>query len=149
MEKSIDTDKKNAEFLVELHKNVEMAKLALEILIPRTKNRALKADLLNQYHDFEKLSNAISGGLIELGYTPTTPTCRQVFMLKSAIKMSTILNRSPKKLADMVIQGDNKGIMDINRLINQCTFATDKSHNLARLVLETEQSHIDTLKKYL
>lgn len=140
---------KTAEFLIELHKNVQMGKYALEEVVGRCKDEKLKKTLLLQYHDFEKISGDVVGAIIELGETPKSATFMQNMMLKSSIRMSTVLDNSPSKLADMVIQGDNQGIMDINRLLNQSNVKDEKALSLATTLLETEQRHVDELKKYL
>lgn len=137
------------EFLIELHKNVQMGKYALEEVIKCCHDDNLKKTLLLQYHDFEKLASDISGAIIERGDTPRSATCMQNMMLKSSIRMSTFIDDSPSKIADMVIQGDNQGIMDINRLLNQSEIEDEKAVNLATTLLETEQRHVDDLKKYL
>lgn len=145
MEKS----SKNADFLKELHKNVQMGKYALEKLLPKCKDDSIKQELLNEYHDFEALASKISGEIIALGDTPESATAMQNLMLKTAIGMNTLMDDSSENIADMVIQGDNQGIMDINRLINNAEYATETSHSLARELLEMEQRHIDALKKFL
>lgn len=141
---------KNYDFLIELYKNVQMGKLAFEYLLPKTKDGKLKEELLKQYHDFEKLTTSISGAIIELGKTPKSALGMAKPMLKCSINMTTAFNSSTKKIADMVIQGDNQGIMDINRLINASTeYLPEKTLKLAQILLETEQRHIDELKKWL
>ena len=147
--KNEETNSKKTEFLIELHKNVQMGKFALEEVIEKCKDEKLRKTLLLQYHDFEKLSGDIAGAIIELNATPKSATFMQNMMLKSSIRMSTILDNSPSKLADMVIQGDNQGIMDINRLLKQSEVKDEKAITLATTLLETEQRHVDDLKKYL
>ena len=147
--KTGETTPKTAEFLIELHKNVQMAKYALEEVLKVCKDENLRKTLLLQYHDFEKSAGDIVGAIIELGETPKSATCMQNMMLKSSIRMSTVLDNSPSKIADMVIQGDNQGIMDINRLLNQSEVKEERAISLATALLETEQRHVDDLKKYL
>lgn len=137
------------EFFIELHKNAQMAKYALEEVIKRCNDTRLKATLLNEYSDFDKLSSEITASIISLGATPKGATFMQNIMLKSSICMSTLTDDSASKLADMVIQGDNQGIMDINRLLNKSEVKDEKALNLANNLLETEQRHVDELKKYL
>ena len=149
VEKNNENTDKISEFLIELHKNVQMGKYALEEVLKRCKGEKLRKTLLLQYHDFEKLSGDITGAIIELDKTPKSATFMQNMMLKSAISMSTFIDDSDSKLADMVIQGDNQGIMDINRLLNQSEVKEERAVTLAKTLLETEQRHVDDLKKYL
>ncbi len=143
-------ESRNLAFLNEIYKNVQMGKLAFEYLLPKVKENKLKDELLRQYHDYEKLTASISGAIIELGKTPKSSLGLIKPMLKSSINMSTLLNSSNRKIADMLIQGDNKGIMDINRLLNRTSNSLpEKSIKLAHTLLETQQRHIDELKKWL
>ena len=144
------TENKNLAFLNELYKNVQMGKLSFEYLLPKVKDNKLKEELLKQYHDYEKLTASISGAIIEMGKTPKSSLGMIKPMLKSSINMTTMFNSSNRKIADMVIQGGNKGIMDINRLLNRSSKSLpEKSIKLANTLLETQQRHIDELKKWL
>ena len=142
--------KKTCDFLNELYKNVQMAKLSFEYLLPRIKDTELKEELLSEFNDFEITSTKISSALIKLGKTPNSSLGLAKPMLKRSISLTLAFNSSTNKIADMVTQGDNQGIMDINRLINATTGkVSDSAITLARELLELEQKHIDKLKKWL
>ncbi len=142
--------KKTCDFLNELYKNVQMGKLAFECLLPRIKDTELKEELLSQFCDFEALSTKISSALIKLGKAPNSSLGLAKPMLKRSISLTLTFNSSTNKIADMVTQGDNQGIMDINRLINSTTGkVSENAISLARELLELEQRHIDKLKKWL
>lgn len=152
-EKSDQNDQnydKSADFLIELYKNVQMGKLAFEYLLPKTKDGELKEELLNQYNDFETLTAKISGAIIELGKTPNSSLGIAKPMLKHSINVTMAFNSSTQKIADMLTQGDNQGIMDINRLLNSTKDkVSNKALSLAHELLEIKQRHIDKLKKWL
>lgn len=53
-------------------------------------------------------------------------------------------------LADMVIKGNNTGITEINKSLNDNRkFLTEETNSLAVELLEMEQRNIDALKRYL
>lgn len=142
--------KKTCDFLNELYKNVQMGKLSFEYLLPRIKDTELKDELLSQFNDFEAMSTKISSALIKLGKTPNSSLGLAKPMLKRSISLTLMFNSSTNKIADMITQGDNQGIMDINRLINATTGkVSENAISLARELLELEQRHIDKLKKWL
>ena len=142
--------KKTCDFLDELYKNAQMGKLAFEYLLPKTKDSALKEELLNQFRDFESLCTKISEAIIELKRTPKSSLGFAKPMLRHSINVKMIFNSSASKIADMLTQGNNQGIMDINRLINSTTGkVTDKAISMAKELLALEQKHIDRLKKWL
>ncbi len=147
---SVKSSQRNVAFLNELYKNAVMGKLAFEYILHKVKDKKLKDELLKQYHDFEKITASISGAIVEHGKTPKSSLGIAKLMLNLAINMTTMFDSSASKISEMMIQGDNKGIMDVNRLINRSADGIpEKSLNLAYTLLETEQRHIDSLKAFL
>ncbi len=64
------------------------------------------------------------------------------------IKMKTLLDDSDNHIAEMLIQGSNMLMIDLNRIKNDYTFQDDVAKFIDD-ILELEQTHIDALKSFL
>ncbi len=70
-------------------------------------------------------------------------------MLKGSIHMNTALNVSREHLAEMMIQGSNRGITSMWKVIKHNQMATDTAFELAQELVSFEESAIEKLKEYL
>ena len=136
--------------LQELFRNAELAKTSIEQLIPKCEDEQFKEGILSAFYKFDGLSNKVSKRLISLGEKPKGNNAMKNTMMKASVAMSTALDNSTQKLADMLIQGNNMGIIDINKVLNGYKgIISGTTHDLASELLEIEQRCLDSLKKYL
>ena len=70
-------------------------------------------------------------------------------MLFRSIHMNTALNVSREHLAEMMIQGSNRGITSMWKVIKHNQMATDTAFELAQELVSFEESAIEKLKEYL
>ena len=70
-------------------------------------------------------------------------------MLKAGIHYNTMLNTSTGHIAEMMIQGSNSGILEMNKVLNHNEEAGDKPTALAKQLIDFEEKNIERLKKYL
>ena len=143
-------ERKNIDTLNEIYRNTQMGKTALEHVIKKVNNAELKEMLLRQYDGFDALSVKIASELTRSGETPRPTSSFQNMMLKTSIGMNSFMDDTVSNLADMVIKGNNTGITEINKSLNDNRkFLTEETNSLAVELLEMEQRNIDALKRYL
>jgi ribosome-associated toxin RatA of RatAB toxin-antitoxin module len=70
-------------------------------------------------------------------------------MLKGAIATNTAFNNSTGHIAEMMIQGSNRGLTDMWKIINHHENAGDVSMEVAKELMDFEERNIERLKKYL
>ena len=70
-------------------------------------------------------------------------------MIKSAIAMNTMLDISTSHMAEMLIQGSNRGITDLCKSLNHNSEASRMTVELAKELMEFEEEAIERMKKYL
>lgn len=71
------------------------------------------------------------------------------FMLKSNIRLNTVLNTSTGRMAELMIQNSNKCIMDMCRILNKYPDMKSQATELAKEFMDFEERNITGLKKYL
>ena len=63
--------------------------------------------------------------------------------------MNTMLNNSTSKIAELMIQGNNRGIMSMWKTINHHDNAQKMSMEIAKELMDFEEKCIEKLKDYL
>ena len=64
-------------------------------------------------------------------------------MLKSAIHINTLLNTSTSHLAELMIQGSNRGITDMCKSLNHNATEKSMATELARELMDFEEKNIE------
>ena len=70
-------------------------------------------------------------------------------MLRGGIWMKTFGNHSISHMAEMVIQGANRGITDMYKVLNRNRHATEDIQNIAKELMDMEEKSIGRLKEFL
>ncbi|MDE7279798.1 MAG: hypothetical protein K2N26_08760, partial [Oscillospiraceae bacterium] len=70
-------------------------------------------------------------------------------MSKMVICLNCAKDKSTEHIAEMLIQGTNMGIININKALNHTVTASPKLVQEAKDMLSKEQAYIDNLKGYL
>jgi len=63
--------------------------------------------------------------------------------------MNTVLDKTPSHIADLVIQGNNMGIIGMNKAINHHRLCDKKITNLANELISIQKENIDNLTQFL
>ena len=64
-------------------------------------------------------------------------------------EMKTLTDSSTNMLAKMMIEGSNKGIIEITEQLNNYSGDDEEIRTLANKLLKIEQKNLDNLKKFL
>ena len=136
--------------LNELYRNAGLAMTSIEKLLPKCEDETFKYALLKAFGEFDAFAGKVSRKITALGYTPKSNNAMKTTMMKTSIAMSTMMDSSPQKMADMLTQGYNMGIIDVNKILNgyRGTISDDVA-DLCVELLDIEQHGLDGMKKYL
>lgn len=136
--------------LKELYLNADMGKLSVDNIIKKTDDTPLRNMLLSHYESYNELSNKIASQLNINGETPKENNVFGKAMLWGSINMNTLFDKTPSHIADMMIQGNNMGIISINKELNENSDSlSEDTKTLALDLLSLEQKNVDDLKAFL
>jgi len=137
---------KNLEILNSLFQNTTLAISSLSAIIPKTKDAKLKGELQAQFDKYHQQNEEIRKQIYAQNADPRDISMLTKKSVNLNIGMSTLINKSSGHIAEMMIQGTNMGVIDINKLLNQATVDENiKQQN----ILSSEQQYIDKLKSFL
>ncbi len=140
---------KNLKFLNSLYQNTSMGISTLSKIIPKAKDLKLKGELQAQLNNYHDQSEQIRKEIYAQNSEPKDISAFTKTFADSSIAMSTLTNRSTSHIAEMMIQGTNMGVIDINKQINHTPLLDENIRKQAQDILTSEQQYIDNLKCYL
>lgn len=145
----MDQNKSSVTFLNDIYRNTSSGIEAIMTLLPKTQDDMLSKDLQNQLHTLRSIEANTVRKLKQFGETPKEPTLMQRTGMKMGIHMNTMMNKSSSRLAELMIKGNNMGIIDLNRSLNRFGSVNTGASELAQQLLSTEQEALNTFKGYL
>ena len=134
--------------LKETRKNASMEVQAIDALMGKIYNQEFAYELTaqrNRFRDFERKAEA---GLWEYGLLPKDSGIQKA-MLWGSIQANTMLNISTDHVADMVIQGNTKGITELLKVKHNNKNMGSYANELAEELMDFEEENIERLKRFL
>ena len=139
------------ELMQAVYKNTKMGSDTITNVIERTKDAELRRELTSQLESYYGFTTAARNKLLEMNCEAKEPGMLSKIPADFSIKMSTMMDSSNSKIAELMIGGYNMGLVDLQKSINQAKEegAPEDVLNIAGGVMAFEQGRIERMKKYL
>lgn len=145
-------DEKEKNVLDELSKGACMGKDAISFVLDKVKDKKLKDELDDQYQKYDTIFDKIKK--IYPDYTnsdeeePHETNAVNKIMTWYGIEMKTLMDESSSKIAELLLQGTNMGIIEGRKLLNNNS--TNKEINsLVQEFVDMQERSVENLKKFL
>ena len=135
--------------LDESYKNARMGREAINVMIGKVDDDDLALDLNRQACKFVQLEEKMEKRYQKEHMTPPEDKFMDKTMLWGGIQMNTLLNASTEHLADMMIQGNTKGITELMKVVKRTKSAQKEYCEMAEEIMDFEEKNIEKLKAYL
>ncbi len=109
----------------------------------------LALDLNRQACRFMQLEDQLRQEYQQAGEQPPEDSLVDRSMLWGGIQMNTLLNASTEHLADMMIQGNTRGITELMKAVKANPSAQREYYETAQELMDFEEKNIEKLKAYL
>ncbi len=139
----------------EIQKNAEMAIKAIEILEDKVYEEEFGLQISRQALKYSDIRNRVLNKLLEAKAEPVHANYLTDLVLKSAIHLNTLLNTSTGHLAELMIQGSNRGLVSMQRVLNRnpkekiAPGGVSMATEMAKEFMEFEEKNVEIMKKYL
>lgn len=133
----------------EIQRNTETAIKVMESISDKVYDDDLALQIAKQSLKYSELHNEASKQLVEAKADSYHNSYFTEWMLKMGIGYQTLLNTSTAHIAEMMIKGSNKGVLEMEKIINHNSGAGELSTRLAQQFLDFEEKNIKRLKDYL
>ncbi len=139
----------NRYILNELNKGIKMGMDSISTVSEKVQDDRFKQDLKYQYDEYNKILNEVNDELTNYDDFPKEITPMQKAMSWMGVEMNTMMDKSNSKIAELMIQGTNMGIIEGVKLLNQNPDADDEVKNVLNKFIKFQENTVEQLKKYL
>ncbi len=142
-------DKNEINVLDELNKGACMGKDAIHFILDKVKDDDLKEELNRQYSKYKEISDKIKKLYPEYNEgKPHETSAMNKVMTWYGIEMKTFTDESTSKIAELLLQGINMGIIEGRKLLNHKQ--TDPEvEKIAKEYVDMQEDAVEKLKKFL
>ena len=135
--------------LDESFQNTRMAGEAIHMVIGKGEDEDLALDLNRQACRFLQFEEKLQQMYAREHETPPRDHVVDKTMLWGGIQMNTLMDDSTEKLADMMIQGNTKGMTELMKTVKENRTAAREYCEIAKEIADFEEKNIEKLKAYL
>ena len=139
----------NRYILNELNKGIKMGMDSIYNVSEKVQDDRFKQDLKYQYDEYNKILNEVNDELTKFDDFPKEINPMQKAMSWMGVEMNTMMDKSNSKIAELMIQGTNMGIIEGVKLLNQNPDADEEVKNVLNKFIKFQENTVEQLKKYL
>lgn len=140
---------KEIKALDELNKGSCMGVDAIDFILDKVQDEEFKKVLTDQKDEYEKMTDKIGNLYKEFSdKEPHETGAMTKAMTWSNVEMRTLTDHSNSKIAELMLQGTNMGIIEGRRLLNHKS-GNEKVDNIISEYVNMQEKFVEILKKYL
>ena len=140
----------NPEYILnELNKGIKMGMDSISNISSQVIDKELKDELKFQYDQYNKILNQIDEELKNYDAFPKELNPMQKAIGWMSIKWSTIDDKSDSKIAQMMLQGLNMGVIEGVKLSNHNPNADGNINTIINTFVNFQENSIQKLKTFL
>ena len=133
--------------LDESYRNTRMGREAINVIIGKVEDDDLALDLNRQACKFIQMEEKFQKEYQKAKETPPEEGFVNRTMLWGGIQMNTLLNASTEHLADMMIQGNTKGITELMKVVKKNKSVQKEYYEMAQELMDFEEKNIEKDRK--
>lgn len=141
--------KEEINVLDELNKGACMGMDAIKDILDKVEDENLHKVLEDQYNSYKDISKRINEIYPEYSdKEPHETSAMNKVMTWYGIEMKTLTDHTTSKLAEILMQGTNMGIIEGRRLLNEKN-TDEKINSLVEEYVDMQEKYVETLKDFL
>lgn len=140
---------RTAEFLNKVYKNAHMASESIATVSQKVQDKNLLSDLNTQHQQYTAISSKATSQLSSENEFPKEKDVLTQAMTWGGIQMNTMFDKSPDRIAEMMIQGSVMGIIDMTRTLKQYSDVPQNIKALGYELITVEENNVQRMKNYL
>ena len=142
-------DKNEVNVLDELNKGACMGRDAIHFIMDKVEDENLKKELDRQYREYKEISEEINKIYPEYSNDePHKTSTMNKVMTWYGIEMKTLIDSSTSKIAELLMQGTNMGIIEGRRLLNDKN-TDEEVKKLVEKYVQVQETAVEKLKPFL
>ena len=139
----------NLTILNEINKDAKMGMDSLTMVTKKVQDEKFKKLLNSQHDEYQNIFDRTQELLVQENKNIQDVPTMQKIMAWTGIQMNTLNDKSNSKLSELLIQGNDMGVIKGTKLLNESNFTTPEIENLLSDFVRLQEKNIDDLKKFL
>ena len=135
--------------LNEINKGIKMGMDSISNVSEKVQDDNFKKDLKFQYDKYNDILNKVNTQLTNYDDFPKELNPMQKAMGWMSLEFNNIDDKSTSKIAEMMLQGTNMGIINGVKIINQKPTTDEPVKNILTEFVQFQENTVEQLKKYL
>ena len=115
----------------------------------KVQDSRFKDELLFQYDKYNEILNEVNDELTNYDDFPKELNPMQKAMGWMGVEINTLTDKSNSKIAELMIQGTNMGIIEGVKLLNHNPDTEKPIKDILNKFIDFQQNNVEQLKKYL
>lgn len=136
------------EFYQGLYKQAAMGEDSIKAIKPMAEERSLKSFFTAQLKEYAQFRAEVEPKIKAEGCSVDGAPIMTKLMMRGGLAFNTMTDKSSSKLAEIVIQGVNMGVIAVTRLMNEAEGLGLKTE-LGDRMMQLYDKQLETLKAYL
>ena len=137
------------EILKEISKDSKMGMDSINMVGEKVQDEKFQKLLNEQHNEYQNIFDRTQEILKQHGETIEDVPAMQKMIGWMGIQMNTMNDKSNSQLSELLIQGNDMGIIKGHKLLNGSNFTTPEIENLLSDFVRLQEKNIDDLKKWL
>ena len=140
---------KEIDILKEINKDAKMGMDSITMVNEKVQDEKFKELLNEQHNEYQNIFDRTQELLVQENEDMKDVPSMQKAMAWTGIQMNTMNDKSNSKLSELLIQGNDMGVIKGTKLLNESSFITPEIENLISDFVRLQEKNIDDLKKFL
>ena len=140
---------KNLEVLKEVCKGVKMGMDALSYVLDKVEDENFEKILKHEYSMYNNILDKVDDAYSNYDELPGDANFKDKAMLWYGIQINTIKDTSNSKIAELLVQGTNMGIIEGRRLLNHNKGLDTDVDKLLNDFVNFQEESVEKLKAFL
>lgn len=137
------------DILKEINKDAKMGMDSITMVNEKVQDEKFKKLLNEQHNEYQNIFDRTQELLVQENEDMKDVPSMQKAMAWTGIQMNTMNDKSNSKLSELLIQGNDMGVIKGTKLLNESSFTTPEIENLLSDFVRLQEKNIDDLKKFL
>ena len=137
------------DILKEISKDSKMGMDSLTMVTKKVQDDKFKKLLDEQHNEYQNIFDRTQELLVQHDENIEDVPAMQKMMAWTGIQMNTMNDKSNSQLSELLIQGNDMGVVKGTKLLNNNEFTTPEIKNLLSDFVRLQEKNIDDLKKFL
>lgn len=140
---------KEIDILKEINKDAKMGMDSITMVNEKVQDEKFKELLNEQHNEYQNIFDRTQELLVQNNEDMKDIPSMQKAMAWTGIQMNTMNDKSNSKLSELLIQGNDMGVIKGTKLLNESSFTTPEIENLLSDFVRLQEKNIDDLKNFL